>query len=473
MRLNLGILFFWLVVGPGLMVTQAYAQPAPSPRNGEPERRTLGLNEAVDLAREKNLKTRISREKIREAEGRIEQSYANLYPQFRFVTNQASRTVNLAAQGLAGGFLPIPVLVGPFYTFDSRVQLAYSLVDPAGAWRRRAADVERVMAVVEDEYARQSVLTMTCLDYIQWVGALQAQKAALADQRVAEQLVKLARDQFEVGVAAKVDVVRAESQLSDKTLRVAQAGEQVNNTQLELIRFIGMPLSSQLEPADPLLSEASPLPGLEQATHMAWERRLDLALAQRTCQRLELQASAVKAGSSPTLSLGADYGLAGTTPTFNSTSVYNVGLTLAIPLFDGGFNDGKVEEISSQLRQAQDQFQDLEIQVEQDVRNALRKISLAQQQRLTARAGRELAEADLRISIDRYQAGLATSTETVQAQAQLTRAQDAEVQAQVQYNLSLVQLAQATGNPELLYQLYSLKPPAGPNHPPGGPHEQP
>ena len=450
MRLTSLLLLLFLTLG---CVVQA--EPGPSAP------RALGLSEAVDLALQQNLKTRISHEKIREAEGRIEQSYASLYPQFRFVTSQASRTVNLAAQGLSGGFLPIPLLVGPFYSFDSRVQLAYNLLDPAAAWRRQAANVERLMAAVEDEYARQSVLTMTCLDYIQWVGALQAQKAALADQRVAEQLVKLARDQFEVGVSAKVDVIRAESQLSDKSLRAAQAAEQVENSQIELARFIGLPLPSRLAPADPLLSQSSPLPALDQALTMAWERRLDLALAQRTSLRLELQASAIKAGSSPTLSLGADYGLAGNTPVARSTSVYNVGLTLAIPLFDGGLNDGKVEEIDSQLRQAQAQSKDLEIQVEQDVRNALRKISLAQQQRQTAGSGRELAEADLRISIDRYQAGLATSVETVQAQAQLTRAQEAEVQAQVQYNLSLVQLAQATGNPELLYQLYSLKPPKG------------
>ena len=404
MRLTSLLLLLFLTLG-----CLVQAEPGPSAP------RALGLSEAVDLALQQNLKTRISREKIREAEGRIEQSYASLYPQFRFVTSQASRTVNLAAQGLSGGFLPIPLLVGPFYSFDSRVQLAYNLLDPAAAWRRKAADVERLMAGVEDEYARQSVLTVTCLDYIRWVGALQAQKAA----------------------------------------------EQVDNSQIELARFIGLPLPSRLDPADPLLGQSSPLPALDQVLTMAWERRLDLALAQRTSQRLELQASAIKAGSSPTLSLGADYGLAGNTPVARSTSVYNVGLTLAIPLFDGGLNDGKVEEINSQLRQAQAQAKDLEIQVEQEVRNALRKISLAQQQRQTAGSGRELAEADLRISIDRYQAGLATSVETVQAQAQLTRAQEAEVQAQVQYNLSLVQLAQATGNPELLYQLYSLKPPKG------------
>lgn len=435
------------------------AEEPPTPASAVVER-PLGLREAVETALLTNLKTKQSKERIREAEGRIEQAYSTLYPQIRFVSSQFNRTVNLASQGLAGGgiALPIPTVVGPFWSFDSRVQFAYSIIDPASAWRRRGADVERAIAFVDDAYQRQAVETMVSLDYVNLLSARNSETVAIADRDVAEKLLKLAKDQQNAGVAAGVDVVRAQSQLAEKILRLSTAHDQVLRSSLELQRFVGIPMGGMIRPTDDLFPADVTLPTQEEALKIGQEKRLDVVLLRRKADRLNFLLSAAKADNSPTLSFSADYGFSGNTPWDNTYGTHNIGLTFNVPIFDGGLADGKVEEAKSQLAQANMNTHDQEIQVDQEVRQAYLRIELSRQQMVTAKAGREFAERDLKMSTDRFRAGLGTSVEIATAQANLSRAEDAEVQAKVQYNLGLVQLSAAVGSPDMVLEIYHIQP---------------
>ena len=129
-------------------------------------------------------------------------------------------------------------------------------------------------------------------------------------------------------------------------------------------------------------------------------------------------------------------------------------LTLNVPLFDGGEAEGREHEIESKLKQSDLKFNDLRIQVEQDVREALLRLDLARRQVVTARASRELAEKELRMASDRFANGLTDSLEVATAQASLTRAQDAEIQALAQFNLGLVYLGTGMGSPEAIFEVY-------------------
>ena len=139
------------------------------------------------------------------------------------------------------------------------------------------------------------------------------------------------------------------------------------------------------------------------------------------------------------MGLVADYGFAGVTPSQTVFGTHNVGLTLQVPIFDGGLSEARMDALKSQLEQVKIQRADQQIQVEQDVRSSFLKLDLARQQIVTARASLVLAQKEMTMATDRFAAGLGTSLELVDAQAKLARARDAEVQALVAYQLAQVE----------------------------------
>ncbi|MBS2036718.1 TolC family protein [bacterium] len=425
------------------------AAPPPAAASLEAEQ-PLSLRQAIQQALDTHVKTQVNKEKIRESEARAREAWAELNPTVTFNASQYNRTVNLASQGLAGQSLPIPAFVGPFYTFDSRVQLLYTFLDAARRWRVKAAEVGRLIAEQELNLARQQVDLLTATAYVNLLSARHAQQAGLADLALTNKNLELARHQKQQGVAAGIDVTRADAQRVEQELRQANLDDRVRRANLELARLIGAPLHTRFLPDD------SALPVIEQgltpesATQIGEQNRVELMVARLREEQLGHEVSAADAADSPTVGLVADYGFAGNTPSQNVFGTHNVGLVFKLPIFDGGVSDAQMDALKSQLEQARLQRHDQEIQVEQDVRSSFLKLKLAQQQIVTARASLVLAQKEMTMATDRFGAGLGTSVELVDAQAKLARARDAEVQALVAYQLAQVELAASMGKPELI-----------------------
>jgi len=440
------------VVGLSSGLAAQPVEPVSAPPLVVPKEEPLTLRQAVDRALETHVKTRVNKEKIRESEARLAEALAGLNPMVTFNAAQYNRTINLAAQGLSGASLPIPAFVGPFYSFDARVQVLYNFLDASKRWKVKASEVGKLISELEFVLARQQVDLLAASAYVQLVSARHAQAAGLADLALTNKNLELARHQREQGVAAGIDVTRADSQRVEQELKQGNLDDRVRRANLDLARLMGTPLNIQYVPDE---SALPPIEGgltAEAAFKIGWENRVELQVARLQEEQLGHEVSAADASDSPKMGIVADYGFVGNTPALNVFGTHNVGLTLQIPLYDGGLSDAQVEALKSQLEQAKIQRQDQEIQVEQDVRSAFLKLDLARQQIVTARSSLVLAQREMAMATDRFAAGLGTSLELVDAQAKLARARDAEVQAQVTYQVAQVQLASSMGKPELILQ---------------------
>jgi outer membrane protein TolC len=123
-----------------------------------------------------------------------------------------------------------------------------------------------------------------------------------------------------------------------------------------------------------------------------------------------------------------------------------VGISLKVPVFDGGRRDARRAESLSLVRQEEIRSRDVKQQVELDVRLALESIKSAANQVDTAREGLTLAENELAQARRRYEGGVANSEEVIDAQTRLDRARDNQIAALYNYNLARLDLATATGS---------------------------
>lgn len=410
----------------------------------------IDLRTAYGEAVRTNVNSLVAKERIREAEARIDQAWAALLPNLKFAASQYNRTVNLAAQGLAGGStaLPIPTFVGPFYTFDARLQAVYTFFNPEARWLVRSEEAGRLIRETQVKLTAQQVGTSAATAYVQLISAQDVQASIAADLEVARQTLQLARDQKAVGVAAGIDVTRAETQLTEQILRQQSADQQVAVANLNLARILGTPLGQVFQPRKNVIPSLGAAYDLNSAVALARVKRVELAVYEGQERQMLAQINAAEASTDPTLGVVADYGFNGNTPTQNIYGTHNVGVVLNFPFYDGGLADGRANEIRSQLEQTKAKHRDQLVQIEQDVRTAFLNLQLTVQQQAAAAAEVALAQKELIQSSDRFAAGLTNNLEVTQAQASLSRARQNLTQARVSYASAVLQLAVAIGNPE-------------------------
>lgn len=420
---------------------------------------TLSLPAAITLGLDNNLTTLLATERASQARALRQQVRSFLLPNINGTAYQQNRTLNLAAIGLAGGDSQsagmaggaggsapaIPSFVGPFNTFDARLNFSQALLDIASLRQLRSSTAAVQVAELNAQLAREQVATFVALAYLNAQRGSLDVRAARADLVLAEALRSLAQQQRDAGIANGIDVVRAATRASQQHLRLVQAEASLVQDRLDLERAIGLPQGSATQLTDTLATRAEAVPTVDQALPAAQEARLEGRIAEQTIAQRALDRRARSAARLPVVAAAGDYGESGTTPWKNDRLTRTYGVTLSVPVFDGGYIRGRENAAISQQRQAELELGNTRGQVEQDVRNALLAWNLANEQVRSADEQLGLAGRELALAVQRFRAGVADNLEVLQAQAGLANARALRVQALAQYGAARLNYAAATG----------------------------
>jgi outer membrane protein len=411
------------------------------------ERMQLTMKQAVDLALspEGSARVQLAHEMIRATNARAAQSRAALLPNLEASITEQNFTRNLKAFGVQIPIPGFPDVVGPISTFDARATATQTLFDFSAIRRLQAAKAQIEVAKAEEESARNVVSDVVARAYLGLLRASEAVNTAQANVTLAESLVKLASSQKDAGTGIGIDVTRAQVQLANERQRLLVTRNERDRAEIQLLRAMGLRLTVQVEPADTLRYEkdAAVMP-VQEAVESARQVRAELRVQQRRETVMKLQLDAVKWERLPSVAAFADAGGIGLDPgDVRFTRV--VGVSLRIPIWDGGRRDARRSESQSLYRQEQIRTRDLQQQVEAEVRLAYESLQSADGQIQAAEQGLQLAGNELAQAQRRYQAGVGTSIEVTDAQTRMARARDNRTAALYLHNLAKVELASAMG----------------------------
>jgi outer membrane protein TolC len=417
----------------------------------------LTLKRAVELATspEGNARLQIAGEAVNQAQSRSAQARAALLPNFDGYVSYQNQTRNLEALGLGfrspvPGFV-FPPKVGPFNIFDVRAIGSQNIFDFSSI-RRFQASKAGVSAAKSDAVATEDqVAAQVSRAYI---GALRAEadlEAVNANVVLAEAVLKQAVDLKAAGTGTGIEITRARVQLANERQRLLVVENQRRAARLQLLRAMNLALDTEIDLTDRLAYAPVDAITLEQARGEALKLRAEFKAQQEREANARLAGSAVRLERLPSLAAFGDYGTIGTGAD-NAFPTRTYGISLRVPVFDGGRRDARRAEAASQYRQERVRTRDLKEQIELDVRLALDSLASAEQQVRVATEGLELAKAELELARLRNDAGVANSLEVTDAQTRFSRAQDNRIAALYQHNLARIDLAQATGTMERLIQ---------------------
>jgi HAE1 family hydrophobic/amphiphilic exporter-1 len=277
------------------------------------------------------------------------------------------------------------------------------------------------------------------------------------------------RARVDVGQSPPLDLVSARAEVAQRreNLIVAQTLVRQAEDQLRLL-IIDTKRPDfwfvRLEPAD-MVPPIGPAPDVDAAVRNALAQRTDLQRSQRQLENDETAVALAKNATLPDLRLQASYltnGLGGTELTrtggFPGTVVgeqfvpfgdvlrqlvtasyptWTVGLTVRYPL-------GRSSEQAVLARTTLERDQNIvrlrssELKVVREVRQAAMQLEQNRQRIDTTRLARELSEQRLDAEQRRFEVGMSTNFNVIQAQRDLAVARNSELLAQLDYQLALI-----------------------------------
>ena len=294
------------------------------------------LLEQVEISNQNVL---ASEAQFRRARSLLAASRAGYFPT---VTANASIIHSRSPTGLVGGTTAGRVITNRSASLDAAWEL-----DLWGRVRRtvESNEASAQASAADLAAARLSAQAALASNYF-LLRVLDAQKQILDDNVAAlQRSLDLTKNRYAAGVAGKVDLVQAETQLKSTLADAIDTGVQRAQLEHAIAILIGKPPAAFSLPPSSL---AVTMPAIPPAMPSALlERRPDIAAAERTVAAANAQIGVAKAAYFPALSLSGSNGsrAADASQWFTVPSrFWSIGPALSLPLFDAGLRRAQTDQ---------------------------------------------------------------------------------------------------------------------------------
>lgn len=263
-----------------------------------------------------------------------------------------------------------------------------------------------------------------------------------------EEHLKNVQAQYDVGVVAKVDVLRSEVSLANAQQQWIQASNNYDVAEASLNKVIGTPLDTTLKLKDRL--QYQPYENeMQYCLDYASMHRSELGQSRLAVDAAKGAVKVAKSGFLPKVNASASeaWGGSGSNWPGDNKENWTVGISASMNIFDSGVTLSKVHSAEEKLLQAEETYRDTVNSVELEVRSNYLGLREAEKRISTTQIAVAKAEEDFHIAQVRYMAGVGTNLDVIDAQVALTEAKTNFVNALYDYNTSKIALETSMGVP--------------------------
>jgi len=420
--------------------------------------RPLTLVDAVRLGRERAVVAVLARLGADVAGDRSAQRRADLLPQVTGTARFDNKTLNLNELGLQAAV----GVTDPFDVWGFRLRATQVLFDASLFQRARAASDSAVAAGLDARAAGDLAGTTAGLAWLRAVGADEAVRARLADSVIAATVLDEARHLVTSGVNPAIDSTRSAVNLAAVQTQLTVARNQAARGRLDLARILDLPPATPIRLGDSLSDAADGLPvDVDSAVAFALSNRDEVKAEEARLQASQRALGSVKDEYLPSLTAAGEIGTSGRSLN-GLDGTYLVGVGLSVPIFDGLRRPNRVKEQQARLAAQEYRLHDARQQVDIEARQAWLDLAAARHQVNLATTRLALAEEVLRQASERFEAGVASTIETTNAQLEVAAARDVLIQARVALGVARLGSYRALGLLSELDQGHAVTPSAGP-----------
>lgn len=254
--------------------------------------------------------------------------------------------------------------------------------------------------------------------------------ARMLDENIAayKRSLQITQDRFEAGVAARLDVAQAETQLKSAEAQRIDLGVQRSQYEHAIAVLIGKaPADFSIGPKN-AVPAVPDIPGTVPSELL--ERRPDIAAAERNMAAANAQIGVAKSAFFPTLTLSASSG-------YQNTSLYNLttmpnrlwslGPSAALTLFDAGARSALEDKAIATYDQMVAAYRQTVLSAFQNVEDNLSAMRVYEQEVAALKSAENLASESLEITKNQYDSGTVSYLNVVTAEATALSASESRI----------------------------------------------
>ena len=404
----------------------------------------ISLSQALELAKRNNNDLQVSVLRLEQSKSVLREAQAALFPSVDLsadVTN--SRNVGTTLQ-FDQARTTNPLVGDPpsNTTLSGTAQIKYDIYTSG---RRNGAiqEAEERIRVQELDVERQSEeirlnVSKAYYDLQQTDENVRISQSAVEN---AQASLKDAMALEKAGVGTRFDVLRSQVNLANSQQDLTNAISQQQIARRKLAPLLNLPQSVSISAGDPVKLAGLWQHPLEQSIVTAYQNRPELQqnLAQRKIG--EAQIKQALSSSGPQVSLVGRYNLLDQFDDQTSVSDgYSLGLQASINLYSGGAGTARAAQAKTSIAIAETQFSEQRNQIRFQVEQAYSTQASSLENVQTSNVALEQAKESLRLARLRFQAGVGTQSDVINALNDLTRSEGNRVKAILDYNRALTEL---------------------------------
>jgi outer membrane protein len=417
--------------------------------NNASAQQRLTLKEAVNYAVQNSADVRKAKLDIAGGRYKTQEIKAQALPQ---IEGSGGLTYNPIIGQLVVGDLSFQL--GRKWNASAGVQLSQQLFNQTVFTGLKAAKTSEAYYSLVETLSEEQIIEQVANSYYQVL--VNRQQLAVIDTNIKNVRVigKIIANQFENGLAKKIDVDR----IKVNTTNLENQREQIVNavTQLEnQLKFLmGMPVETSVILPDSELSDITTSPIWADSLDLNGRTELRLLDVQR--ELYTLQRKAYVAEYYPTLALTGNLSYTGQSDKFdlfkskNSTAFWYdasaIGVTLRVPIFNGFATRARVRQADVDIMKSDEDRKQTRNSLNLAYGNAKIQLKNSINTINSQRENVTLAEEIYRSTQNNYNNGLAALTDLLDTENALTEAQNSYTQALLNYRIAEIQLIKSNGN---------------------------
>lgn len=282
--------------------------------------------------------------------------------------------------------------------------------------------------------------------YFNMLQADNIQKLSAESVTRLEDHLKNVQAQYDVGVVAKVDVLRSQVELANAKQTLIQAENSYQVAEANMNKIVGLPMDTNLK-LDNLLVYNAYDKNMDDCLAYAAEHRPELMQAKYGVDAAKGALMVARSGHMPQVAASATQQWSDSNWPGDENGKWGVGVNVSMNVFDTGVTLSKIHGAEADLKKAEETYRNTVDSVNLDVRSNYLGLREAEKRISTTKLAVEQADEDYRIAQLRYMSGVGTNTDVLDAQVALTQAKTNYTQALYDYNTSKTALETSIGVP--------------------------
>ncbi len=440
---------------PALLVLAGFLVSVTGARADEPLK--WSVREAIGYALTNSPDVAVAHSRIEEREEAKKEVFSGFLPDltidagYQYLDNIPRIETDIRVDAPVPGVSPISIQdsreIGANDNWLARLSLNQVLFESGRVYyAHRAADKQVESSRHEEETVKLGVAQKTAQAYLSVLIAEAVsgvQREALA---TAKAHLEQVRNRYDAGVANRLELLRAQVEVSNVEPRVIDAEQGIETALILLRRATGLGRDVEIELTDSLEARVEAIDE-DRELERARARRPEFKVLELNRSATEDLALSRRGGMLPVMQLTSSIGYEKPYFAVNEwEKIFTIGVGIQVPLFDG------LESYRAmrRARAAAETIALASVQTHANVRTEVRTAVLALREAAvrmkTTRENQDRANQMLEISEHSYKAGAATNVEVIDAQLAATTARLEHLKALFDYRNAQIHLAAATGD---------------------------